>query len=177
MKRFALMAAALTLAVCNLAAGQTREDLDAMAALALQSSPSPKAVAAPAPKRMPVGPHKPDVARPLTLDEAKAVTRERHVPVLVRVGAIDCSKLCERLRPELPTCHTDELGGDRTPRLQIIMADRNGEIWWSQERWTWIPTESDVRTIAAKVKAYVEQPAPVYAVPADSCPTGNCWRR
>lgn len=140
----------------------SREDLDAAAALALSARrPAPARSAA-------------DLTKPLTLDQAIQVAKTRRVPVLVRVGAVDCAHLCVGLRPEIPTCHAAELWGDAAPRLQLIYTD--GTAWWGGERWKGVPSEAAVRTEAKRLQDHASQ-LKVQAPPTSSLPAplwGNC---
>ncbi|MFL5340900.1 MAG: hypothetical protein ACJ8F7_12205 [Gemmataceae bacterium] len=148
----------LTLLIATLAAGpvlgQSREDYDAAAALALQVAVKRPATA-------------------LSLAEAKAVTLSRRVPVLVRVGELDCGALCATLRPDLPTCHTSELAGDRSPHLRLLLADVEGTFWLSGERWSAVPAEAEVRRAAAELKRQVDAPRLPMPI-GPSCPGGVC---
>ncbi len=174
----------LTLAALLLAAplfGQTRNDLDAQAALELQkakaSAKVPSSLDAQAKAAIVAAIVKPEKIAapesvPLSLEEAVAWTAERHKPVLVRVGAMDCSSLCKGLRPEIPTCHTATMYGSGTPRILLMLQDQAG-VWWQTPAWTKLPTEKEVREAAADLKKHTEPkvvPQPVTYAPAFAVP-------
>ena len=156
------MRAQLSLFVMLVAASpamaQNREDFDAAAALALQVA---------------IQPTSPRLPATLTLAEAKEFARSRRAPVLVRVGGLDCAALCAKLRPDFASCHADELAGERSPHLRLLLADAEGTLWLSGERWASIPHEAEVRQAAAEMKRQID--APPQRAPA--CPRGNCPRR
>lgn len=153
----------VTLTMIAPAIAESDDDLRAKAAMALacarQSRPKAKAdqVA------------KIDLNKPLTLDQAKSIAREGRV-VLVRVGGLDCSSLCSKLRPEIPTAHVAEMWDNPAPRLQLILGDKTGAIWTAPKAWRSLPTESEIRAAATELRQLVTGKSCTCAV----CPTADC---
>jgi hypothetical protein len=121
---------------------------DAAARAALVAAMRPERVAAPR------------LIEALSIDEALAFTRANRRPVLVSVGGLNCSALCSKLRPELPSCHTMALLGDSmaTPHLRLICADAAGTVWLGSRTWQTLPTEQTVRDAAAELQREVNPP-------------------
>lgn len=108
--------------------------------------------------------------KPLTLAEAKELTRKSHCIVVVSVN-IDCKTLCAKIRPDMAVCHTDELWSDKTPRVTIILADGKGAIWQLGKAWSALPTEEQIRREAANLPTQVKEISGCSCV---NCPGADC---
>jgi hypothetical protein len=80
----------------------------------------------------------------LTYEQAVGESRASHRPVFVSVG-LQCKSVCGELRPELITCHEDELGGDKTPRAILMCPTSEGTLWRVQQ-WSTLPSPAAIRS-------------------------------
>jgi hypothetical protein len=93
---------------------------------------------------------------PVRYEVAKEESKRTGKPILLRVGKLDCSTLCGKLRSDLIISHEDRVEGLATERIYLVIPSKDKSALYKWAEWTTLPSETEVRAAAHKGQVWAD---------------------